>query len=317
MKNSASESPGLAGRLARWALRLALLAVLTLVAAEALLQIGAQLVGDRSETTTGTGRITIIGVGDSHMYGALVEENESFPAQLQAALDEQEPGRFAVVNLGVPGMNTAQVRNRFVENLTLYQPDIVLVWCGVNNMWNRSEIDSDPDGMSLLDAYARRSRLYRMYQVWRHNRDVDQAVAAPLAESRAGATKYAGPGQWKLRHGGREETIAADRYEENRTTKEVYQQAYHDFLEMARWAGAAGVKIAFVGYPVAWAHFAPANRAMRQVADETAAIFIPTGYALERIPKEDAQLLAGAHPNAVMYREFARDAAPQILELVR
>jgi lysophospholipase L1-like esterase len=317
MENPAPQPHGLARRLLRWTFRLALLAALTLVAAELLLQIGALLVGDRSGSTTGSGEIEIIGVGDSHMYGAMVAENESFPAQLQAVLDEQSPGRFTVVNLGVPGMNTAQVRNRFVENLTLYQPDVVLVWCGVNNMWNGSEIDSDPEEMSLLDAYAQRSRLYRMYQVWRHNREVDQAVAAPLAESRAGATKYAGPGQWKLRHGGREETIAADRYEENRTTKEVYQQAYRDFLEMARWAGAAGVKIAFVGYPVAWAHFAPANRAMRQVADETEAIFVPTGYALERIPKEDAELLAGAHPNAVMYREFARDAAPQILELVR
>lgn len=317
MRDTASESPGSARRLLRWTLRLLSFAVVTLIAAEALLQIGSLLVGDRSASTAGSGSIEIIGLGDSHMYGAMVEEGESFPAQLQAALDEQSPGQFTVVNLGVPGMNTAQVRNRFVENLTLHQPGIVLVWCGVNNMWNRSEIDSDPDGMSLLDAYAHRSRLYRMYQVWRHNRDVDQAVAAPLAESRAGATKQAGPGQWKLRHGGREETIGSDPYEENRTTVQVYEQAYRDFLEMARWADAAGVKVAFIGYPISWAHFAPANRAMRRVAEETGAIFIPTGDALKRIPKEDAALLAGAHPNAVMYREFARDAAPKILELAR
>ncbi len=293
-----------------------LLVVFTIIAAELLLQAGALVVRDRSETATESARVKIVGVGDSHMFGAMVEEDESFPAQLGAALNENDPGHYALVNLGVPGMSTTQVRNRFVDNLALYQPDLVLIWCGINNQWNRSELDSKQTGSRTIEAYAQRSRLYRMYRVWRHNREIDEGVRSPPAQRRDEAAKFVGDQEWAIRHSGREEVLEVERFANKRETAQVRAHAYRDFLDMAKWAQAAGVKVVFIGYPVQWGHFAAANFAMQDVAAETGASYIPTKALFEALSGEDAKLLPGAHPTAAMYRAFAVAAAPTIRELV-
>ena len=46
-----------------------------------------------------------------------------------------------MVNLGVPGLSSTQVRNRLPVWLSRYQPDVVVAWSGVNDSWNVSEVD--------------------------------------------------------------------------------------------------------------------------------------------------------------------------------
>ncbi len=308
---------GATGRILRWSGRALLFTAVTLVAAELLLQVGARLVHDRSSQGPGPdgNRVKIIGVGDSHMYGAMVEDAESFPAQLQSALEEIRPGAFSVTNLGVPGMNTAQVRNRFLGNLEAHRPDIVLIWCGVNNKWNRSEVNSSTGTFSLLEAYAQRSRLYRMYVVWRHNQQIDEGLSIPVGTARGDATRLTGELEWTIRHSGREETLTVERYKEKRETAQIREQAYRDYRQMTRWAEAAGVKVVFVGYPIEWGYFAPVNFAMQDVAAETSAVYIPTKGSFQHLPDEDTKVLPGAHPTAAMYREFAKIAAPVVIRI--
>ncbi len=302
------------GQILRWSGRALLLAAITLIAAETFLQVSAQLVRDRGGQSPDGRRVTVIGVGDSHMYGAMVKDEESFPAQLESALEEIRPGVFSVTNLGVPGMNTTQVRNRFLENLEVHRPDVVLIWCGINNKWNRSEVDSSMGSFSLIEAYAQRSRLYRMYVVWRHNREIDEGVSTPPGTGRGGATHLAGDGKWTIRHGGREETLDVERYEENRETAQIREHAYRDYRQMTRWAEAAGVKVLFIGYPIEWGYFTPANFAMQDTAAETSALYLDTRNSFQHLPTEDTKLLPGAHPTAAMYGEFARIAAPVIIQ---
>ena len=93
----------------KWVARVALLVVATIVSAELLLQATALLVRDRSDTAS-EGEITILCVGDSHTYGTGMEAAKSYPGRLQAELDDVAPGRFRVVNRGVPGFTTWERR---------------------------------------------------------------------------------------------------------------------------------------------------------------------------------------------------------------
>jgi lysophospholipase L1-like esterase len=104
------------------------------LAAEAVLQAASLLVGDRAGHWRPGASVRILAIGDSHTYGSSIAGNQSYPAQLQRLLDERAPGRFSVINLGIPGMSTTQVRQRLPANVARYGPDIVLVWCGANNV---------------------------------------------------------------------------------------------------------------------------------------------------------------------------------------
>jgi hypothetical protein len=65
--------------------------LLMALAAEAVLQLGARWVGDRATAWPEHAQVRILAVGDSHTFGAGVAPEESYPAQLQALLDAQEP----------------------------------------------------------------------------------------------------------------------------------------------------------------------------------------------------------------------------------
>ena len=65
------------------------------------------------------------------------EGTYSYPGHLQRILNEKVPNRkFEVVNLGIPGINSSQVLNRFRNYLSKYNPDLVIVMIGINDSWN-------------------------------------------------------------------------------------------------------------------------------------------------------------------------------------
>jgi hypothetical protein len=135
--------------------------ILTLVLAEGALQIAALLVPrllTRAVEPSGDG-LRILCVGDSHTYGAGAALVESYPRLLQENLARRNPGlAFEVLNLGVPGMNSAQVANRIEGQIDELDPDLVIVWVGVNNPWNAAETTDASALHRLLSA----SRLFRL-----------------------------------------------------------------------------------------------------------------------------------------------------------
>jgi hypothetical protein len=189
-----------------------LLAALLLL--ELSLQLASRFVGDRSGAWRPGATRRVLCVGDSHTYGALVRREESFPAQLQRLLEQREPGVWSVVNLGVPGLSSTQVRNRLPVWLSRYQPDVVVAWSGVNDSWNVSELGETQGGLRLaLEQLALRSRVYRLLRVKLHDlaleRDALRSRRVWEVEKVEGALSL--EETWTVRRDGRIERITHER----------------------------------------------------------------------------------------------------------
>ena len=143
--------------------------------AELSLQVASLFAPERLEDGGDGARYRVLCVGDSHTWGAGVERDESYPGHLQRILDELRPGLFQVMNLGVPGMNTAQLRKRVPEWFSRHEPDLLVVWAGVNNAWNTAEVEDAPTSfLAWLDRQLLRSRVYRLGRVRFHDRKLER-----------------------------------------------------------------------------------------------------------------------------------------------
>lgn len=77
------------------------------------------------------GRLTVLAIGDSLTAGYMLRSNESFPAQLQKAL-EAKGHKVEITNAGVSGDTTAGGRDRLAWALEP-RPDAVILELGAND----------------------------------------------------------------------------------------------------------------------------------------------------------------------------------------
>lgn len=291
--------------------------LLLLLGIEAALQVAARFAPDRAGSWRPGAEVRVLCVGDSHTFGAGVRARESYPAQLQVLLDERWPGRYSIVNLGVPGMSTAQVRERLPLQLARYEPDLVILWAGVNNAWSASRSSGAAALGERLEALALRSRLYRLVRVALHDLSLERAAAATRADGRrqqAVAENCRGEGcefraTWRLRHGGVEEVVI------NREAQEHDPQAQftgtaRDIRAMAEALQAAGVGFALVRYPLGVGAFSRANRGILEAARELGLPVADSARALQRVPPEQRRWGWALHPTGPIYREIARELVP-------
>lgn len=77
------------------------------------------------------GTLRIIGIGDSGMFGWGVAQGEDYMAVLERVLNERGDGiDYEVLNMGVPGYNTALEVETLAYKGLAYEPDIVVIgWC--------------------------------------------------------------------------------------------------------------------------------------------------------------------------------------------
>jgi lysophospholipase L1-like esterase len=292
----------------------------TLLVGEAMLQAGAALIRDRSGEWRPNAKVRVLSVGDSHTFGAGVDLDQSYPAHLQDLLDAREPGRYSVINLGIPGLSTTQVRNRIPLHVSRYRPDLVILWCGVNNAWNYTEVGRTPEGLwHRLDALASRSRLYRLARVWVHDRRIERSASLTRADGKAQLSQvdWKDPDRalWKVHHGGVVEEIRTYKGE-SQLTDEMEERVYEDYVEMVRWLRSAGIPSILIRYPLQSEPFGRANRAIARAANEEGVPVIDSGAAVFRLPKEEQLWRQARHPNGAMYREIARDIIPVLESLV-
>jgi lysophospholipase L1-like esterase len=309
-----------AGR--RWARASALAVLAALALLEIALQIASRAVGDRSGTWRAGATQRVLCVGDSHTFGALVPPADAFPAQLQRFLDERDPGVWSVLNLGVPGLSSTQVRNRLALWLSRYQPDVVVAWSGVNDAWNVSEVDRASGDVRLaLEQLALRSRVWRLLRVKLHDLQLERDDAR---EGRVwDVTQVEGPlsleETWMVRRDGRIERIVHRReggsVRADPARTEARAQA--DYEAMATIARAGGAALILVEYPLETGMFAAANRAMRRAGERLGIPLIDSGASLARVPPDRTQWLWANHPNGAIYREIARDAAAMLRDASR
>jgi lysophospholipase L1-like esterase len=331
-----SDAPATPARF-RLLVRVLVLSIAFLVICELFMQLASLLVTKRPNVWRPSASVRILSVGDSHTYGAGLPGDQSYPAHLQKLLDEAAPGAFSVINLGLPGMSTTQVRNRLARNTARYQPDLVIVWCGVNNVWNYSETLED-GWREQLAAFAYHSRLYRLVHVFLHNREIERDAEVirneghhqpwertvtmgeeQTFEFREGdkIKTYTGQPQleaWELRRGDSLETIHQV-HGPRREDAAMEERTYQDLMAMMAWLDRAGISAVLVRYPQNFTFFARTNKAILRAAADADVPVVDASIGMRRIPSDERNWLPAHHPDGDMYREIAREIVPVVLEI--
>lgn len=290
---------------------------LLLMGGEAALRFGAGRAGG-ADWAPGAS-VRVLCMGDSLPFGSRVEAEDAFPAQLQRLLEQRSPGRYSIVNLAVPGMNSTQVRRRLARRVLRYEPDLVIVMVGANNARNAAEMEEAPAPAwwERLDALGSRSALYRALR----RRALARRPAPGPPSTRADGGRQLAEvescpepdcevrARWRLSHGGEVEVIEMRRVE--RPDRErAERRAVADYLSLQRWLGAAGIPLVLVGYPRDSVQpFAVPNRALARVAREQGLRVVDTRPAASRAGGRWRDVL---HPNPAVHAEIARELLPLV-----
>lgn len=240
-------------------------------------------------------------VGDSHTQGRVAPDN--YPTQLERLLNERTGERWRVVNVGLAGQNTAQIRSRFERYLAYYRPTVVVHWAGINNSWNHAERQETSGGLGAwLRDHSRVVRLVRatLYfrRLWRDTAESPSAVRDPRGP-------VAGP---RVNFGGREENIRSERGD-NYPDADIERFTTTDLTAMARIARQRGVPLVLVTYafrePSPWT---PVDRGIRAVASAEGLPLVDSLAAVEggRAEAPGADLFDQTiHPTPLLYRHVA------------
>ncbi len=257
-------------------------------------------------------------MGDSHTWGGGVEREEAYPAQLQMFLDEREPEAYSVINLGLPGLSTTQLRRRVPDWLSRYQPDVMIIWAGVNNAWNTAELEESPSTLRVwLDRQLIRTRLYRLVRVRIHDRTLERYDPESRSDRvwHIEVDKKLAPqpdATYTVKHEGITETIAHST-DGAQDASRVIPRAVTDFRAIMAYTQAANVRVIFISYPINRGSIELANLAAWRISTEYDSPIVDTSVSVDRIPPEKQVWLWKRHPGPAIYKEIARDIAHVVL----
>ncbi len=99
------------------------------------------------------GVFRILALGDSHLFGWGVGQDESFAPVLEGLLAARGPGRFEVLNAGVPGYNTVMEARVFERRAAELAPDLVLIHYVYNDMDMPNFLATPTDPWTLRHSY--------------------------------------------------------------------------------------------------------------------------------------------------------------------
>ncbi|NQX87844.1 MAG: hypothetical protein HRT77_04200 [Halioglobus sp.] len=151
-------------------LKLLVILVIILVAIELLLQLSALIVaatGRKAPTDWSTNNLRVLAIGDSNTFGIYLDEQDSYPAQLETMWNDQIPHqKIEVINLGYPGTNSYQLADIIEGILASTKPDIVLLTVGINDIFTAAEyVESDTNRLHPMTFIRRHSRLYKLFYI--------------------------------------------------------------------------------------------------------------------------------------------------------
>lgn len=296
--------------------------VATVLAVELALQAAAMLaplVIHRGIGATSDDAVTIMCVGDSHTYGAPLPQEESYPYQLEERLHDTYRGvPFVVSNLGVPGANSAIVANRLEAQIAQMDPDLIMVWVGINNFWNVAETDSW-DGAarwSLGRRLLMQSKTFRLVTVLRNTQ-------TGVFNERPEIINWGQPQEEQYWMFGNERLEFGQAPERDANTGRWQQGLRLDLTDIAQAARSYGIPLAFLTYPIHLNEFAETNEVIKSIGVEENVPVILSPEALERA-KQDKHteddlivIAAGPHPKAILYGYIVDEMMPVVSELLR
>ncbi|HRK06368.1 MAG TPA: hypothetical protein PLZ57_01245 [Pseudobdellovibrionaceae bacterium] len=117
------------------------------------------------EPTPDFTRPRILCIGHSFTFGTGAPAGQSFPDQLQVLLSEQGL-EVQVLNLGRGGWNTAQILRHLPRWMRLYQPQVVLIWAGESNFYNKLGLHHPRQ--RGYETWYEGLRVGRAIDLWRH-----------------------------------------------------------------------------------------------------------------------------------------------------
>ena len=244
----------------------------------------------RQDAGQGAEPITILCVGDSHTFGLPLPPEDSYPAQLERALEERHPGQdFRVVNLGIPGVNSGFVANRLERQLMQLRPSLLIVWVGINNRWNvvESRAEVGEGSWPKLRRGLFRSRLFRLASIAWYTRTGHQYDPSDY-------------GGW---HEG--EVAPSGRWADPPPGVDLAPGLSDDLRRMAETAAALDTPAFFVNYPMRKQR--PLNRLIEQAAFEAGVMLMDSNREFESAVRRGEaigdliDLRAGPHPSRRLY----------------
>ena len=93
----------------------------------------------RREKSPGVYRI--VALGGSSTFGALSTDEDAYPARLQALLNRRAPGRFEVINAGIPGHAPSHLVPLIRREILPLKPDLLIIM----NMFNHYFVTTEKD----------------------------------------------------------------------------------------------------------------------------------------------------------------------------
>jgi lysophospholipase L1-like esterase len=288
----------------------------------------------------------VLALGDSNTYGVGLDENQAYPAQLEAiwnselAVDSDAPPRIEVMNLGYPGTNSSRILANLKPMLERLRPDIVFVMVGANDAWTPAEtvtVDSTETLSSRLRQWSRVYRLYYMLrreafnrsQVQSFERDVNysdvtneelkpiidklyppETRAADMLNAVAPDLQY-GDARFVMAPGAGE---AAGWIGINETLP-------RNLLAIRDVARAAGTRIIFLTYPANTEFYRTTNEKLREMAATGDIEIIDVGATfLEDCPQTFVEcgelFFYDGHPRAPGYERMARVLASALRDVI-
>jgi hypothetical protein len=244
---------------------------------------------------TADGRPVVLFVGDSHVFGLYVENNETLPARAAEVSARVSPPGFLSVNRGRPGATTWVALEEVVESIPIHRPVAVVVLVGINN---RSSVV--PESAGWYESL-RLVRLARSFLANLGEEELRKAQAPRRYRFELGHQPRDGPPR-------RVEIEAATGWQDY--PKLVQPRLRQDLVEIARQARRAGAKTFFLSYFDDYFAFAEFNADLAWAARETSSEFVDMAslgkQALQVRPRGDL-LFFDHHTTPITYELEARE----------
>lgn len=123
---------------------------------------------DYSETK-GEGVKRVIFVGDSSVFGVLLDWPETFSARFERLRDAATPGTdWQVANCASPGHSTEQSRRKLERHCLAFQPDYVVIANQFSDATQESASDIDRFGLAREMALTRAAESFAGYRLLRN-----------------------------------------------------------------------------------------------------------------------------------------------------
>lgn len=139
-------------------------------------------------------RVRILAIGDSTTFGLGLSDSETWPAQLEAALNVRDDGpHYEVINAGVIGYSSYQGLRYLEQRGLALAPALVIATFGNNDwaVWGGMPDVIKGEAWQVYEPGWWPPKLYGLFRLVRHSRLYADAAAAQGGRPRLSASEYA------------------------------------------------------------------------------------------------------------------------------